>query len=141
MTEDQQSVIDKCNTLVNESTSMNIHVERLLEIEAKLAGYYCYLIVEAAKAQIDLNSRYWQRKVGYSREQIKARNAGAKSARDAENLAIEKIGDEINQELVANGDHEMLSAYGKGIEKVMISLAHRIKNLEGERARNSQQVR
>lgn len=131
-----QEVLDKCGILINEASQMNLHIGRMLEVEASLAGRYAYLIQEAAKAGNDLNIRYWIRKGGFAESEIKARKAGSKSDKDAGNIALlenKKIIDEANQAVF---EFELLNNFCKGIDRVLISLTHRIKHLEAEAARS-----
>lgn len=132
MTPKTKQEIDKCKALINEAQHMNLHIPRMLEIEAKLSTRYVYLSQESAKAQADLNNKYWVRKIGYSAAQIEARKAGAKSDAMAQNLGLKSIKAEIEAECQANQDFEILKAFCKGIDKVLISLTHRIKWAESE---------
>jgi hypothetical protein len=141
MKEATRKALATVDEYIQEASKMNLSIGKLLEIEARLAGFTAYIYQEAAKAQAELNACYWVRKVGYSREQIKARNAGAKSAKDAENEAIENISQQIKEENQAVADYELLNAYCKGNDRVLTSITHRIKNLENEQSRRTQQVR
>ena len=136
-----ETALESVDQYLKEASSMGLTLGRLLEIEARLAGYSAYIYQEAAKAQAELNGKYWQRKVGQAKSQIQSRNAGAKSAKDAENLATESTQSEIQEEIKATADYEILNGYCKGTDRVLTSLTHRIKNLEAEQARNTQQIR
>lgn len=131
---DIKDVIEKAQDCIKQTQNMGLNGHDLCELEAKLAGYYAYLIVKAGSSDHTLNTKYWQRKVSYSRQAIKARKAGGTIA-ESDHQALLDIADEIQQENDAVYWKEYLNKFCRGIEKVLVSLAHRIKFLENEAKR------
>lgn len=129
-----QDIIEKVGTLINQLTKTNLHGNELVKIETGLAAYYAYLAGKTAENQANMNSKYWIRKIAYSRKYSILRHKTSQG--DASNEANEFIEEEINAEQLANFRFEHLKMFCKGIELNLISIAHRLKQLASESAHN-----
>lgn len=133
-TDETQGIVDKVGALINQLKQTNLNGNILVEIETKLAAYYAYLSGKTAEYQTDMNSKYWIRKIAYSKEYTVLRNKFNQG--DAKVSAEEKIDDEINAELLSNFRFEHLKMFCKGIELNLISIAHRLNQLKNEAIQN-----
>jgi hypothetical protein len=131
-TDSVDSVITRCQDLINEYQKSDLGPDKLKYIEKKLAGYFSFLIRRKADAQANQNTRYWVRKISHSRESIKARSS-ASSQGEADHIALQKIKKEIEDETFSVWVFEDLSGFCKAMEKVFISLSHQLKDYEKEK--------
>lgn len=132
-----QDIIDKVGVLINHLKQQNLNGNVLCDIETQLAAYYAYLVGKTAENQASMNSRYWIRKIAYSKKYAVLRHS--KTQGDASNGANDQIELEINEELLANFRFEHLKMFCKGIELNLISIAHRLKQLKSEAIQNKHQ--
>jgi len=134
-------VVKKCQKLIKEFQGEKVFPGRLTQIETELAGRYTYLMERKADAQFHQNSAYWTRKISHSRHAIKARNSkDVKSMDLANHIAIGKIAEQadgaisnIDQENLSVWRYEHLNGFCKGLDKVLIAIAHRLKDAEREK--------
>ena len=136
-TEETQEIVDKVGVLINQLKQVNLSGHVLVEIETKLAAYYAYLASKTSENQTSMNARYWMRKIAYGKKYALLRHKSNQG--DSKVGAEGLIEDEINDELEANFRFEFLKAFCKGIELNLISIAHRLKQLNSE-AVNSKHV-
>lgn len=135
--EETQKIIEKVGVLINELKNTNINGHALVNVETKLAAYYAYLAGKTAEYQAGMNAHYWIRKIAYSKEYAMLR--GKYNQGDSKVMAENLIEEQINDENMSNFRFEHLKMFCKGIEKNLISIAHRLNLLKNEAAQNKHQ--
>lgn len=133
--------VQECMELIKQFESMNLYAPDLLRIETSLSAKLTFLLGKKARYQFEQNTAYWVRKIEHSREAIKARNStGVSSQQMAEHLAVIENKAQIEAESYSVWRYEHLKGFCSGVEKVLITIAHRLKDLSSERiASNKQQ--
>lgn len=129
-----QEILDKAGYLINQLRNLNLNGNDLVGIETQLTAYYAYLAPKSSLYQAKMNSRYWLRKIAYSKEYTVLRNKFNQG--DSKVNADEKIDEEINAENLENFRFEHLKNFCKGIDLNLRSIAHRLNQLKSEAAQN-----
>ena len=140
--DDVRIAVEECQQLIAEFENMNLYASHLLRIETILSARLTFLLGRKAKYQFEQNSAYWIRKIEHSRESIKARNSGGVSSQQiAEHMATLANKEQIDAESRSVWKYEHLKGFCSGVEKVLIAIAHRLRDLASERiASNNQQT-
>lgn len=129
-----KEAIDDCVDLMERFENLNLYPAQLIEIETRLAVRYTYLMGMKARYQLKQNSHYWIRKIEQSRQAIKARKSlSIKSDIMANHTALTKIQEHIDNENYSVWQYEHLKGFCQGLEKIMIGIAHRLKDAESEK--------
>ncbi len=138
--DDVRKAVEECQSLIFEFENMALYPKQLLRIETILSARLTFLLGRKAKYQYEQNSAYWVRKIEHSRESIKARNsAGVKSQQLADHMGnIENIKN-IEAENLSVWRYEHLKGFCSGIDKVLITIAHRLKDITSERISSNNQ--
>ena len=132
--------VKDCQDLIQQFENMNLHAWDLLKIETRLAAKLTFLLGKKAKYQYEQNSAYWVRKIEHSRESIKARKSGeTKNQQMADHIGHTKNLENREQENLSVWRYEHLKGFCSGIEKVLIAIAHRLKDLSAEKAASDNQ--
>lgn len=129
-----QDIIEKAGGLINELRNNRLNGNDLCTIETQLSAYYAYLAGKTAESQAMMNAQYWVRKIAYSKEYTVLRNKFNQG--DSKVKADEEIDSAINEENLANFRFEHLKMFCRGIEKNLVSIAHRLNQLKSEAAQN-----
>ena len=129
-----QDILDKSGYLINQLRNLNLNGNDLVGIETQLTAYYAFLAPKSVLYQAKMNSRYWLRKIAYSKEYTVLRNKFNQG--DSKVNADEKIDEEINAENLENFRFEHLKNFCKGIDLNLRSIAHRLNQLKSEAAQN-----
>lgn len=132
-----QATIQECIALMEQFENMSLFPAQLLKIESTLATRLTYLLGKKAEYQFRQNSAYWIRRVEQSREAIKARKTseGKRLAvAMSDHIAITRIQEQIDNENYSVWRYEHLKGFCQGLEKILISIAHRLKDQFSERA-------
>ena len=140
--DDVRIAVEECQMLIAEFENMNLYASHLLRIETILSARLTFLLGRKARYQFEQNSAYWIRKIEHSRESIKARNSkGVSNQQIAEHMANLANKKQIESESMSVWKYEHLKGFCSGVEKVLIAIAHRLRDLASERVvSNSQQV-
>lgn len=138
--DDVRIAVEECQQLIAEFENMNLYSSHLLRIETILSARLTFLLGRKAKYQFEQNSAYWIRKIEHSRESIKARNSkGVSSQQIAEHMATLANKEQIEVESMSVWKYEHLKGFCSGVEKVLIAIAHRLRDLASERVVSNNQ--
>ena len=138
--DDVRIAVEECQQLIAEFENMNLYASHLLRIETILSARLTFLLGRKAKYQFEQNSAYWIRKIEHSRESIKARNSGGVSSQQiAEHMATLANKEQIEAESMSVWKYEHLKGFCSGVEKVLIAIAHRLRDLASERVVSNNQ--
>jgi len=137
---DVRAAVEECQQLIAEFENMNLYASHLLKIETILSARLTFLLGRKAKYQYEQNTAYWVRKIEHSRHAIKARNSGGVSSQQAaEHIATVDNREKIEAESLSVWQYEHLKGFCSGIEKVLIAIAHRLRDLASERVVSNNQ--
>lgn len=138
--DDVRIAVEECQQLIAEFENMNLYASHLLRIETILSARLTFLLGRKAKYQFEQNSAYWIRKIEHSRESIKARNSKDVSNQQiAEHMANLANKEQIEAESMSVWKYEHLKGFCSGVEKVLIAIAHRLRDLASERVVSNNQ--
>jgi hypothetical protein len=129
-----KDAIDDCVNQMELFENLTLYPAQLIEIETKLSVRYTYLMGMKARYQLTQNSHYWVRKIEQGRQAIKARKSVSVNS-DA--MAVHKgnlnIQEYIDQENYSVWRYEHLKGFCQGLDKILIAIAHRLKDAESEK--------
>ena len=132
--------VQECMELIKQFENMNLFASDLLRIETVLAAKLTFLLGKKARYQYEQNTAYWVRKIEHSRESIKARNStGVSSQQMAEHMANIGNKKQIEAESLSVWKYEHLKGFCSGVEKILIVIAHRLRDLSAERIVSNKQ--
>jgi hypothetical protein len=121
--------------LIGELQNPGTPIHRLIEIESMLAGYAPYFGEELTDLELEKMVAEDEKKAALSIAYNNQRSISGTSSTDADRKGFLDIKAERKREIETEIEFKKLKRFMEGLDKVLLSLTHRIKNLEGEQAR------
>jgi len=129
-----KEAIDDCVDLMERFENLDLYPAQLIKIETRLSVRYTYLMGMKARYQFNQLGYKHHRKAELGRKAIEARKKiSVNSDGMANHTAMTQIQEQVDNENYSFWQFEHLKGFCQGLDKILIAIAHRLKDAESER--------